>query len=282
MSIIDHPDPKVRFIAMIRERWNIFLKKRSGKLKPWTHDEIMRKWKFCNIRRIDDRVSQWLLNNWYKPNAGHPNMALACVLARHLNAIGSLEAVGFPDTWDPERIDKILADRELRGETNFSAAYIITGSHGTRGRKEETKAYQVIYRVCEPFAKANPKFDGHSMMTAHVIMKQFPGFRDFLAGQVVSDFRHALPGEWSDKDTWAPVGPGSSRGLLRYFGERHHPDLKQHEWYIRFVEVMHHVRSEKHLPHLEAIDIQGCLCEFDKYERVRLGEGYPRSKYEGE
>ena len=30
-----------------------------------------------------------------------------------------------------------------------------------------------------------------------------------------------------------------------------------------------------------AQDVQNCLCEFDKYERVRLGEGRPKSKYPG-
>jgi hypothetical protein len=26
-------------------------------------------------------------------------------------------------------------------------------------------------------------------------------------------------------------------------------------------------------------DIEHCLCEFDKYERVRLGQGKPRAQY---
>ena len=32
---------------------------------------------------------------------------------------------------------------------------------------------------------------------------------------------------------------------------------------------------------LHAQDLQNCLCEFDKYERTRLGEGRPRSTYPG-
>ena len=32
-------------------------------------------------------------------------------------------------------------------------------------------------------------------------------------------------------------------------------------------------------PLLTAHDVQFCLCEFDKYERVRLGEGRPRALY---
>jgi hypothetical protein len=28
-------------------------------------------------------------------------------------------------------------------------------------------------------------------------------------------------------------------------------------------------------------DVQNCLCEFDKYERVKYGQGKPRSSYPG-
>jgi hypothetical protein len=35
------------------------------------------------------------------------------------------------------------------------------------------------------------------------------------------------------------------------------------------------------MPQLHAQDLQNCLCEFDKYERVRLGEGRPKAKYNG-
>ena len=34
-----------------------------------------------------------------------------------------------------------------------------------------------------------------------------------------------------------------------------------------------------HMLPLEMRDIEHCLCEFDKYERTRLGEGRPRAKY---
>jgi hypothetical protein len=30
---------------------------------------------------------------------------------------------------------------------------------------------------------------------------------------------------------------------------------------------------------LSCSDVQFCLCEYDKYERTRLGEGKPKNKY---
>ena len=45
------------------ERQNIFWKKLNGEEAPWTDDEILKTYKFCNSYRVNDRVSQYLLKN---------------------------------------------------------------------------------------------------------------------------------------------------------------------------------------------------------------------------
>ena len=45
------------------ERQNIFIKKLNGEPYPWTNDEILNTYKFCNSYRVNDRVSQYLLKN---------------------------------------------------------------------------------------------------------------------------------------------------------------------------------------------------------------------------
>ena len=45
------------------ERQNIFWHKLEGKEPPWTEDEILQEYKFCNSYRVNDRVSQYLLKN---------------------------------------------------------------------------------------------------------------------------------------------------------------------------------------------------------------------------
>ena len=88
-----------------------------------------------------------------------------------------------------------------------------------------------------------------------------------------------------DWGTWAVMGPGSKRGLNRVFerdkrttwsGDSFKEHLGQLQKYIdRRVAAVHD------MPAIHAQDLQNCLCEFDKYERVRLGEGFPRSRYNG-
>jgi hypothetical protein len=46
-------------------------------------------------------------------------------------------------------------------------------------------------------------------------------------------------------------------------------------------EAVDPLAAKAGIPPIHAQDLQNCLCEFDKYERVRLGEGRPRSKYQG-
>src|ERR1044072_865418 len=50
-------------IFWARERENIRKKKAAGLPPPWTENPILQTYRFCNVRRRDDRVSQWLIGN---------------------------------------------------------------------------------------------------------------------------------------------------------------------------------------------------------------------------
>jgi len=94
------------------------------------------------------------------------------------------------------------------------------------------------------------------------------------AGQVVADLRWALPGSWSDAGAWAPLGPGSLKGLNRLHGRPLSYRLDQAGFMVELAEVMAECR--RRLPvtitdRLEAMDYQNCLCEVDKYCRVVEG-----------
>ena len=48
---------KERFYYFIKEREQIRLARQVGLPAPWTDDEILTNYRFCNIRRMDDIVS---------------------------------------------------------------------------------------------------------------------------------------------------------------------------------------------------------------------------------
>lgn len=282
--------PFQRLCHWINERETIRLAKEAGDPKPWTFDPILQTYRFCNVRRMDDKVSQWLLKNWYEPHFDHPNMLLACALARQLNNTDALQAVGFPKKWEPAKLQKILEDRATAGHKNYSAAYMITSNYGERGRAPESKPYQTMFRVCDPVYQAKNvskslRIDTDSMQKTWKKLLAFQGFSGFIAGQVVADLRWAISGSWLDKIAWAPMGPGSKRGMNRLLERGVHDPLSQEEFLENLQDMIaecHKVLPASITDRLEAIDWQNCLCEYDKHSRVLFGEGTPKQKYPGE
>jgi hypothetical protein len=47
----------------------------------------------------------------------------------------------------------------------------------------------------------------------------------------------------------------------------------------QFMTEINELRQRKLPLNLHAQDIQNCLCEFDKYMRVKLGQGTPKQLY---
>ena len=108
-----------------------------------------------------------------------------------------------------------------------------------------------------------------------------PGLGSFMAGQIVADTKQAHS-PCSDWWTFAASGPGSMRGLARVMGRPITYQWSEAEWREAIGDL-----HEKHELEIEAAaggrlcrqDLQSCLCEVDKYERVRLGEGTPKRRY---
>lgn len=270
--------PVNRLLYWIRERESIRLKKEAGDPKPWTEDPILQRYRFCNVRRMDDKVSQWLLENWYKPYKDHHNILIACVLARFFNLPSTLEAIGFPETWNAEKTRRKLRLMKKRGLQIFNGAYMVRGNDGV------DKVACVINHSIQPLVKKPPEIDASSMRKTWEAIECRRGFGSFMAGQVVADLRWAMTGTWSDRNSWAPMGPGSKRGLSRLYNRPLDTKWSQQEFLEYLKEVVTTCYSQLPIElsrRLEMMDWQNCLCEFDKYMRTLLGEGRPKQLYQG-
>jgi len=105
----------------------------------------------------------------------------------------------------------------------------------------------------------------------------------FMAYELVSDLRHTpVLRDATDINTWANAGPGAKRGLNRVFGRPLKFASSKHGWNEEMKKLLLKVNALKHsyVPTLEMREIEHSLCEFDKYERVKNGEGKPRSIYQ--
>jgi hypothetical protein len=103
-----------------------------------------------------------------------------------------------------------------------------------------------------------------------------------MAAQIVADVKQVQLRDAEDWWTFAASGNGSRRGLNRVLGRNKNKAWDEHAWRAA-LRTLH----EAVAPDLERAgvgrlcgqDLQSCLCEFDKYERVRLGGGKPKRRF---
>jgi len=125
-----------------------------------------------------------------------------------------------------------------------------------------------------------------SMRATWAALMKFDGMGSFLSGQVVADLAHLPAGkDWPDRETWAPLGPGSARGINRLRGIPKDKAVGQPGFEKLLPELIAVLRPKIQEiwddRQLHAMDIQNCLCEYDKFRRLQLQEGKVRAKYDG-
>lgn len=269
-----------RFLAFIKERKYIHLRRKVGLDKPWTSDKILQSYRFCNAQRENDTVTKWIAENWRDPNKGDPDVWFAMVVARLVNWPKTLDKIGYPCPWARGKFMDAF-----RGEgKKFSSAYristngVMTGCGGKQG-------YLADKVLSNLWLNIPSKEAFKSLAHFHSWLMMFNGLGSFLAGQVVCDTKYTdLLCDAPDWWTWSAPGPGSLRGLNRVVTGEVNGGLTVRHYSIYMMDLVPVVDKffrEEFSEGIHAQDVQNCLCEFDKYERVRLGEGFPRQKYEG-
>jgi len=270
--------PQERLVYWIREREAIRLKKEAGQPRPWTDDEILDTYRFCNVRRMDDKVSKWLLENWYKPYFDHQNMLIAVALARFFNSVETLEYMGFPEKdWNAEKLKASVRKFRDGGNRVFNGAYVVRGNDG-----EDKISSVVDYFVSPLVGKSGELIDRSSMENTHTNLTNCYGFGSFMAGQVVSDLRWACKGSWRDRLIWAPIGPGSKKGINYLNGREGKFPISQ----TAFLEELREVKklcerrlSNKITDRLEMMDYQNCMCEYRAYHHAIENIRNPKRLY---
>lgn len=268
-------------VKFIKAREAVRIAKEADKPRPWTTDSILDKYRFCNVHREDDAVTKWLRASYYPCFENDPDIWFAAVVARLLNNPEALDEVAIQRKtvlpWKPAAFQRILAARKAEGEKNFNAAYIVS----TNGVAMEKVEY-LVKRVLGPLWAAR-KFlrptDSDTLETFYNRISDFDGIAGFMGGQIIADLKYIPPLKFaSDWWTFAASGPGSRRGLNRVLGRDVNATMFEAEWHKALTILLSNVNFRLAAP-LHAQDLQNCLCEFDKYERARLGEGTPKQIY---
>jgi len=274
------------YFFFMEERMNIFWKKYHGLPQPWTKDAVLEKYKFTNVYRACDRVSQYLIKKVIYGKE-HSDLSGEEILLRILvfkifnrietweyieQRIGRLNYSNF----DVDTIVKILTQR-IRKKPIFNGAYIMTGSH--REYKKYTSKHERWLRMVdlEIIKKGLLKRLVHakSLASVYEILRSCSFIGDFLAYQYAIDLNYSEVIDF-DENSFVKAGIGALRGIEKCFINigRYSP-----EYIIQYTQENADLFRENYgfsnfknlhgrAPTL--IDYQNCFCETDKLLRVKL------------
>ncbi len=245
-----------RFYYWIQERQNILKKKLNGE-EILTDDVIFQKYHFTNVRREDDRVSKWLLDNLYsKSLTNHFGLIL---ISRFINNPDSLNLIKDEllvcDYKSAKEKLQIMSDSNM---TIFRSAYL----------QPEMKG---VSRLDKIFDHLLPKvlyadISTNSLRESITDLCKIKYLGEFISGQMAMDALMFVYGLWADANTYAPKGPGSVRGLNRFLEQKLTKGIDNVD-YIAYLLVL----AEE--ANVRALDIEHSLCEWDKYERILWSDG---------
>jgi hypothetical protein len=294
----------------VRERYQIFLRKRAGKPRPWSDDEIFQTCYFTNVHRQCDKTTIWLNQNIREPFREDPRVLFAILTFRWFNwpptgeaLLGASVRIKRPWLkdqgnllleWSTDEAVYRLEELKRQGQKIVTGAFNVSNAGSTKPK---------INRICEDYIQpvwddrerflsffTDPKHWNGKVLTLEEVFRflsAYPGLRGsgFMAGQVIADIKYTKFLENApDKKTWCVIGPGARRGLNRILGRPVDAPIPK-DWKAHMEELSKLVNDRNKvgpIPFIDMADLQsiGC-CEFDKYERVLWGEGRSKRTYDG-
>lgn len=281
-SIVPNDATLKYYFYFIQERMNIFWR-RCEDCERLTDDPILKEYKFTNVYRACDRVSQYLIRNViykdldkYSPE----DVLLRILVFKVFNKIETWDYLSSlteltVDTFNVEKLSRALTRRQEYYPI-FSNAYMMAGSYS--GYHDISTKHQVWLQMIEDeFIKGQglkTVLKAASMAEVYNQLRDYPLIGDFLAYQYTVDFNYS-PYLNFDEDSFVKAGVGAVRGIKKCFAS-YGNDYEAAIFYIHdhFEELQERYGYTEFRPlpgrKLKLIDLQNCFCETDKYLRAKM------------
>ncbi|MFM9985613.1 MAG: nucleotide kinase domain-containing protein [Flavobacteriales bacterium] len=261
------------------ERQNIFFKRFNGEPFPWTKDKILAQYKFTNVYRASDRVSQYLIKNViYKGSQKPEEVFFRLILFKIFNKISTWEVleselgrISLKD-YSFKQYDRVLSEVMQNKIPIYSAAYIMASGRSTFGynRKHQNhlRLIETMIKEKVPVKLQNCK----SMSEAYNLLHSYATIGDFLAYQYVTDINYSNLTNFTEME-FVKAGPGAKDGIqkcFKDFGDYSFEDIIK---YMADNQLQEFERLNLDFQNLwgrdlQLIDCQNVFCEVDKYSRV--------------
>lgn len=269
------------------KRQEAYVRRIDGATSPWTDDAILVQYKFCNVFRVCDRVTQDMLRT-----------AIYSVAAAEMSPVDRVfrtivyRFFSEPSTWqyidetfgpltaaayDEQKFTAALDRRMEQGKRLYTGAFILcaTQAYGHE-RKHHNHGALFAALVANDAAIIRSMLSARSLGELYTELRALPLVGKFMAYQIAIDINYGPDVNYSES-SFVAAGPGAERGLKKCFiswGRESPESLIQ--WVRENQEVLaeHYGYPAPTLfgRRLQSIDCQGLFCETDKYCRVALPE----------
>ncbi len=259
-------------------RQAIYLARLAGAHGPWSEDRILRDFRFTNVYRAADRVSQFLIQNVIYSDgapADPDSVVFRVLLYKIFNRISTwhrLEDALGPIEWPSyhyTHFARVLDDAANDGPI-YSAAYLMPPPRlGEQGKHRNH--LRLLERMVRDGMARTVSGSG-SLTSVYERLVSYPSIGRFLGFQYTIDLNYTPLMEGNENE-FVVAGPGACDGIRKCFGPqsagieadiiRHMVD-RQDEYFASLgIEFGGLFGRPLHL-----IDCQNLFCEVDKYARV--------------
>ena len=276
------PEELDRYTYWIEERERIrYLKEDLKQDPPWTEDPILKEFKFCQVFREDDRTTRWFRTHMREPLRNSPDVFMATIAFRFFNLIETGRTLldnNLHIEWDrPKAIEEIKKNPKW-----ITGAYIVKSPNRMDKVTGVTECVSHLWDDRENIIKQLESFT--TLEEAWRFLMQYPYIGPFVSYEMVTDLRHTyLLENATDICSWGNPGPGAMRGLNRLTGRPLEFCKRSWDWHSEMLDLYDWCSQKLDLSKLnypfEMREVEGGLCEFDKYSRILKGQGRTRSVY---
>jgi len=267
------------------ERQRAFERRVAGERAPWTADPILQTFKFCNVFRAADRVSQYLIRHvaYHNEPCSSEDRLFQIVAFRTFSKIDTWRSVRqflgrYPkiqDLNDGSFSKALQRAKETNGRL-YTGAFILCATNAYGKSLKHLNHVELFQHMFVRERLGARLLDAKSLQAIYELLHTFPLMGDFMSYQTAIDLNYSALINFSE-DEFTQPGPGALRGIKKVFVNS--GDYTPSEIILRMVRRQQDEFRRLSLPfkglwgrRLHAIDCQALFCETDKYCREAAPE----------